>query len=255
MVGAIAGMTATGLYSVANKLVNLISRVVASLRTVMLPRLSFSVGDGKSKDFDNLNRDSVSVMVIILLPVCIGMLLLGRQGIQLLFGKEYTAACYDLRILSIALFVGSLNGFITGQIFLPLRHEKGALLATCFGAIVNLIADCMLIPIHGDKGAAIGTVVAETAVLAICGIYAYVNKIKLAYLHDVGVCVLQSFLASIAMGGVILLLMSATTSNLIAVLSGVPIGAGVYFICLYGQGNQYVRSWTESISHKGSNNR
>ena len=61
MLGFISGNSAVGLYSVATKLMDLLS-LVTSISTVLLPRFSFYISQKDISKFREVLRESISVI-------------------------------------------------------------------------------------------------------------------------------------------------------------------------------------------------
>lgn len=168
LTGYLCGDWSTGIYSTANKFVILITTLLAALRTVMLPRLSYELGKGVKNTFSYLNEQMLQFIMCLVVPISIGVALMSTNLIVSICGEEFTDAGLTLRLLSPEIVLSAINGFIVYQIFLPQGEEKKAFMATCIGALVNLTFDMICIPIWHENGAAIGTCIAEMSLLTYC---------------------------------------------------------------------------------------
>ncbi|MCB7542608.1 polysaccharide biosynthesis C-terminal domain-containing protein, partial [Tyzzerella nexilis] len=53
------------------------------------------------------------------------------------------------------------------QILVPLGYEKALLVSEIGGAVIDLVVNALLIPVYQSSGAAIGTLLAEFAVMVV----------------------------------------------------------------------------------------
>ena len=171
MVGYMAGDYSSGLYSASNKLVVTVTTLISSLRVVLLPRLSYYLRDNSTqKQYEKLNEKSLKILLCACIPLMFGIFCLSSDAIMLFCGADYLSASFTLRILVFGMVFSTLNGYIVYQIFMPQKKERIALCGTVIGAVVNLVANSVLISIWKENGAAVGTVLAEASVFAFCSV-------------------------------------------------------------------------------------
>lgn len=169
MVGYIAGDYSSGLYSASHKLIVTVTTLVSSLRVVLLPRLSYYLrNENTEKEYEELNAKSLRILLCACVPLMLGIFCLSNEAIMLFCGAEYLPASSTLRILVFGMIFSTLNGFIVYQIFMPQKKERIALFGTLIGAVVNMVANTILISIWKENGAAVGTVLAEISVFVFC---------------------------------------------------------------------------------------
>lgn len=80
--------------------------------------------------------------------------------IHILFGAQYTGAA-DILIIHIWTGIFVSIGVISGQWFVIENLQKLYMYRSVFGAIINIIANFVLIPKFGIKGAALSTLIAQ----------------------------------------------------------------------------------------------
>ena len=138
MLGFLRGTTENGYYDAAVKIKNILVSVVASLGTVLLPRVSYYVEQGEKEAFAQATRKALRFVFLLAMPLCLYFILFARPSIYLLSGKAFEASILPM------------------QLIMPI-----------VGAVVNVVVNSLLIPQMGAAGAAIGTVLAELAVLVV----------------------------------------------------------------------------------------
>ena len=170
MLGLMTGTISVGYYAAANKLVNLIATFVGAVRTVLLPRLSYSVGIGDENTFKKINSNTLQVILMFSIPIAGGILCLSEDIIRLFCGESFLPGALALRLLVPEIVLSAINGYIVYQILLPLKKEKNAFLCIAMGALSNLCVNAILIPLIQQNGAAIATCISEFIVFSMANI-------------------------------------------------------------------------------------
>lgn len=167
MLGFMASDTEVGYYAAATKMKTIIVSMVTALGTVLLPRMSNYIAQGKLDDFYRMIKKSFDFIFVVATPVALFCIVASKSIILFLAGDGYTSAIAPMQIISwTIIFIGLSN--ITGmQVLVPTNREKYTTLSTVYGALVNLIVNALAIPKMGASGAAIGTVIAEFTVLVV----------------------------------------------------------------------------------------
>ncbi len=88
-------------------------------------------------------------------------------------GKEFLTGSMAAKILSAKVVVGAINRVLAYQICIPhKKKDKEVLISTIGGAVFNLIANALLIPMFGVTGASVATLFSEIIVFVILTYYA-----------------------------------------------------------------------------------
>ena len=185
MLGFIHGDAAVGRYTAAIKINRVMVRLLTSLSAVMFPRISYYIGRNETEKTRRLIYRSYNYVFLLSVPCCVGLYCLSTEVILMLCGAEFLAASFTMRIMIPIMFVIPFSATTNQQTLVPMGEEWRILIATCVGAVTNIICNALLIPRFAEDGAAVGTLVAETAV-AIVSFYNggkfYLMKPAFAYL-------------------------------------------------------------------------
>ena len=168
MIGAIiTDKSEVGYYEQSQKLVKVLLAVVTSLGIVMASRIAKYYIAGQKKETERAMMKSFRVIFLMGLPIMAGLMVTAPTFSPLFYGEGYDAIPLLLRIISpIIIFIGMSN-VIGIQYLLPTKHQTEFTASVISGAVVNFIANLLLIPHFGAVGASIGTVIAEFTTTAV----------------------------------------------------------------------------------------
>ena len=164
MLGFMADNTSVGFFTAATKLSHVTLSLVSALGTVMLPRLSNLVSTGQKEKFDELSQKAITLALALTLPLTAGLIITAKDLIPLFCGDSYAPAILTLQIISPIVVMIGLSNVLGIQVLYPQGQENKVILCTGIGALVNLLLNIVFIPKLTQDGAAISTVLAETAV-------------------------------------------------------------------------------------------
>lgn len=174
MLGFMTTDTDVGYYQAAVKIKTILVGIVTSLGTVLLPRASYYVQEGKRTEFLRIGRKALHFVFLTSLPLMLYFILFAREGIFFLSGEAYEGAIFPMQVIMPTLFLIGITNILGLQMLVPIGQEKIVLYSEIAGASVDLFLNLLLIPQLHSLGAAIGTLAAEMAVFLIQ--YAAVRK-------------------------------------------------------------------------------
>lgn len=167
MLGFMASDAEVGCYSAAIKIKNILVSIVTSIGAVLLPTAAYYVEKGLMKDFQRIANKAMTLVLLLAMPLMLYFILFAKEGINFLSGTAFAKAVLPMQVvMPTVLFIGITN-IIGIQILVPLGKEKTVLISEIVGAILDLMINALLIPQYGSIGAAVGTTVAEFAVLIV----------------------------------------------------------------------------------------
>lgn len=173
MLGWMLDESIAGKYRVAAQMAMLVSFPMTAINLAVAPILarSFSLGDSSQlrQSAAKASRWSLLAAAAIAFPLLVtGRWLLG------LFGGEFVDAYPALAVLSAGYLVSSASG-AAGYLLIMTRHERAAAWIFSGAAIVNVVANYLLIPPFGALGAAVAT--AGSVALVAIGLWFFSRRV------------------------------------------------------------------------------
>ena len=168
MLGFMAGDYYVGLYSVGVKIYRIVKNTLGALLIVAVPRISYYYSQKMDGELLRTLSNIFNALVFLVLPSVTGLIVLSKEIVLIISGREFMEATGSMAILSIALIFCLFAWFYSQCILMPFRYEKTILYITIFSAILNIILNFLLIPIWKHYAAAFSTAVAEAVTMCIC---------------------------------------------------------------------------------------
>ncbi|MCI6229140.1 MAG: flippase [Clostridiales bacterium] len=163
-----------GNYEYAERLVKMGLTVISSLGSVMIPRNSQRFADGRINEVEeNIYRSSRFVMLVGV-PMMLGFIVVSDNLIPWYLGPGYSKAANLIKLLSPIIVIIGFSNVFGMQYLIPCGKDKQFTAVICFGAATNFVLNLFLIRIWASYGAAIATVIAESAVTVV--MYCFVRK-------------------------------------------------------------------------------
>ncbi len=171
--GVEKGDTEVGYFSTATKLFTIILSLYGAFTTVMMPRMSSMLKEGKLKEYNALFRKSVSIVFTFCLPLVLLTIMQSGNIILLIAGEGYDGAVIPMKLCMPLLVIVGYNQILMNQGLMPIGKDKAVLLSSVVGGVVALILCYLLIPFYGSKGSAAVWLFSELAVNAVAGYFVY----------------------------------------------------------------------------------
>lgn len=161
-----ASLSEVGLYNAAYPTVSSAWGILSSVIIFLVPIISEI---SAKKEYDKI-RLAVNTLYkyafMIVLPITIIVFLFSETILNILFGSEYVAAAFALKILSLGILMQVLIK-INNAVFIGSANTKVMMKFLIVGSIVNIILNVVLIPRLGITGAAIALVSSFFVILLI----------------------------------------------------------------------------------------
>nr|WP_296040213.1 flippase [uncultured Blautia sp.] len=240
MLGQISTMTEVALYTNADKIVEIPYGVITALGVVMLPRMTTLVVEGKKEKSRKYIEKSMRFMMFLACGMAFGMMATGEVFAPVFFGQEFMSCGRLIMIIAPMVIVRACANVVRTQYLLPNKRDKDYIISLLIGVLINLVVNALLIPAWRSKGAAVGTLLAESFV-ALYQIFACRKEIP------VGIYILKNLyfiMAGLAMFlivyGIGIFCEHSVTVLLIQILAGVFVYfllAGLY---LWNEEKKYI---------------
>ena len=118
MLGFMKDDDVVGYYNAAVRIKSILVSVVTSLGTVLLPRASYYVQQGKMTEFRAITRKALNFVWVAATPLMLYFMLFAKEGIFLLSGEAYAGAVIPMQLIMPTLLFIGLSGLATGTSWL-----------------------------------------------------------------------------------------------------------------------------------------
>ena len=178
MLGSMTNMTTVGFYENAEKIINIPTTIITALGTVMLPRVSNLVSNGKEEEAKRYTDISMKFMMFLAIPFTLGIMAVIENLAPIYFGEDFALTGTFAKYLSLTLPFVSWANVIRTQYLLPKEKDKLYIVSIISGAVINLVFNLILIKQYQGMGAIISTIMAEFTVMIIQTVYV-INKMNI----------------------------------------------------------------------------
>ncbi|MBU6500583.1 MAG: flippase [Patescibacteria group bacterium] len=222
IIGWLRSTQDVGLYSAAQRIVQLLYLIPATLAWSLLPIFSrLAASNDKRRKRDVLER-ALGIMYLVAIPTALGGILLGTKIIGFVFGSPYLGGTFSFQMLMATILIDFPITIITLFIFANNR-QKNITIYAAIGGACNVIFDLILIPRFGINGSAVATFLAQL----ISNIYVRYAAKKIDYFQIV------RHLKKIIIAAAIMSCAIIVIKNLqLNVIIDIIIGAAIYFLAL-----------------------
>ena len=164
MVTAIAGVEQNGLYENAEKIIYCLSGFISAIGTVMMPKISHMQQMGQTEAIRRHIDRSMNLILCMVSAMAFGVAAVADRFAPLFYGEAFAASGELMAPLAFTLMTIGFANVIRTQWVLPQARDTIFVKSVCAGAVVNLLANALLIPSMRAMGAVVGTLLAETTV-------------------------------------------------------------------------------------------
>ena len=245
MLGFMTDDRAVGLFTSGTKLTHLITVVLTSLGTAMLPRCSHLISERKFDEFNTIITKSYHLLMFSAIPLTVGTILLARPLVYCFCGGDFSGAVPVVLYTAPTIILIGMTQVIGIQILYPYGKENLVIISTLIAAVLNVIFNILLIPLFAEVGAAISTLIAEFSVL--------VAQVRLGkeFIHfrfvdkQVGIYLIAALTMSI---GVFLCML---IDNLWwQLFCGAAVGTAFYFLVLFFKKDVVLREVLKLVTNR-----
>ena len=166
MLGSVSGMEQSGFFEYSEKMSKMPMSVITALGTVMLPRMTAALSEGRRAEAAALLGRSMAVMQAAAMGMAFGIVAIAPVFVPVFFGEGFEPCVYIMPVLAATVPLISASNVIGVQYLLPTFSDGAYTASVCAGAAVNVALNLVLLEPLGAAGAAVATVAAEAAVLA-----------------------------------------------------------------------------------------
>lgn len=213
---------------------------VASIVTVIYPRLSKLSSKGNKDEFISSITTSINSIILLVIPISVGAIVLATPIVKLLFERgEFDARATSMTAIALIMYSVGMVAFglrdILGRVFYSLQDTKTPMLNGVLAVSMNIVLNFILVRYLGMAGLALATSI--SAMICIFLLFNSLKK-KIGYFGQDRIMktTLKSMISSLAMGVVTYfgygllssMLDSGVVYDVISLFGSVLIGAIVY---------------------------
>jgi len=162
VIGAFLAPSHITFFVVAARLTEYVKNAMRSFTNVLTPAISAFEARGDHEAIRRVFLDASRYVLWLILPIEMGLIILGKPFLSLWLGERYAEASYPtLVILSIPLTL-TLSQSVSGRILFGIGRLTWLTVASVVEALANLLISVALVRPFGIEGVAIGTAVPAT---------------------------------------------------------------------------------------------
>ncbi len=162
----------------------------------LLPRLSVYAKQGEKDHCSRIVTQVFNILLFIFLPTGIGLMLMSKEIVLILFGQPYAPSILTMQIMSLLIYTLGFNNLF-GTVLLAFGKEKENLICPIAGAVTCLALNFILIPQLQQNGTAIASVISEGVVTVVAIFFAA----RTITLHFDGKVIAKTLVATATMAG------------------------------------------------------
>lgn len=178
--GFVSGAEQVGYYTSATKVFSMVIALFTAFTTVMLPRMSAVLSEGKKKEFLELVSKTFRVLFIVGVPVILLLLVGAGDVIRVLSGKGYEGAVVPMRIVAPLILVIGMEQILIVQVMMPMKLDRAVFVNSAIGAGVGVLLNLLLVRYLLAQGAAIVWMVSELVVF-LCAWFVVSRRLSLRF--------------------------------------------------------------------------
>ncbi len=161
LIGLMMAKENVAYYEYSNKIIHMFSNVLATIGTVMMPRMCVLL---KNNDIENVNlnmKNTAFYLGFAGFPLMFGLMGIANDFAVFYFGEGWAICGGIMMALAPMIMLVAIGDILRTQYIIPQQKDKFLLIVVCINAVVNIIISLSLMPLLGIFGAIIGSFCAE----------------------------------------------------------------------------------------------
>jgi O-antigen/teichoic acid export membrane protein len=146
-----------GIYGIALRISATPALIIMAINSVVAPEFAALYAGGRHSDLSRMVQRGAFWSLALAAPPILAFLIFPAE-ILALFGQQFVAGTWSLRLLALAQLVNASTGQITSLLIMT-GHEKWMRNNILFSASLNLAGNLLLVPLLGGLGAALSTAI------------------------------------------------------------------------------------------------
>lgn len=231
MIGLITGSNSmNGYYENATKIVNMAKAIAfASINSVLGSRISYLFANKKTDEIHDRIDFALDYILFMGTGISFGIIGIANHFIPWFFGAEFMETVPMLMLLSPIVVIIGISNCAGSLYYTPAGLRATSTKFIIAGSVINLILNCILIPIYSGYGAIIASIVAESVIT----IFYIKNSNGFLTVAMIAKKIWKKILAASMMLTVILFIGKGRDSSISLSVVQVVIGVFVYLCVLF----------------------
>jgi len=167
LLGLLSTNEQVGFYNASYRIVEASLLIPMIMTNTMYPRLSL-LWINDFQGFCRIIQNAIAALFLISLLAWVGIATLSTPIMVTLFGTEFEPSAGILSLLA-GTIIMVYPGYLMTQSLVILGKQRGYLVVTISAAVINVVLNCLFIPLWQAKGAAVATIITEAVVTCIAG--------------------------------------------------------------------------------------
>ncbi|OGC74295.1 MAG: hypothetical protein A2145_04765 [candidate division Zixibacteria bacterium RBG_16_40_9] len=159
LIGIITSTSLVTYFAMAAILIEYTRRAVNGVSFVLNPIASSLESRGDFQTLKKLLISGTKYSLLLILPVSLGLIILGKNFITIWLGPSYAEKCYPILVILLLPQIYSMSQFVTEELLMGQTKHRFLALVTVAEAILNLLLSVFLIKKYGIIGAALGVAI------------------------------------------------------------------------------------------------
>ena len=153
-----------GYYENAYKILTILNVAVQNLSTVMSPRMSSIYGSGDRDKMKEYLNSALEVMLFLAMPLAFGMASIAKSFVPIFFGDGWNPVIPLLYVFMPLVVVLGFSTYLDGMYLVPSGKRFQSAKIICFGAVLNLVLNFVMVTYWQALGAAVATLITESVI-------------------------------------------------------------------------------------------
>ena len=166
MLGTLFNATEVGFYTQAERIIQLLQTIVASITTILLPRFASLYQESNWKQIDIYSKKTIDYIFCLSVPMISGCMCIADLFVPLFFGPGYQPVTSIMCVQCMLLTIVSLGQFL-GTYLIAVDRQRQYTIAVTVTMLCNVVLNLILIKPFGALGASIATVCSELVATAL----------------------------------------------------------------------------------------
>lgn len=167
ILGVLMGDNAVGIYSMGLKVFLLVSSILKVTATTLMPRSAYYLDNNNNDGFYSLLSNTIRMLFLVGLPISAFIFIFAEPLILLLGGGEFENSIGLMKEMSLFLLLSVLINTFVFQALYPLNKVKTIIVAHIIGILVNIILNCVLVPMISYHGTFIAFAVSNIVIAGV----------------------------------------------------------------------------------------